>query len=100
MCIRDRTSELPLTIDVGTISESIAVTASPLTVDTTSTTVGANLDSATLSQLPIGRRFSDTLYVAPGVSTGGNVGAANPSIEGSSGLENQYVAASYTHLRA
>ena len=60
-------------------------------MDTTSTTIGANLDSATLSRLPVGRRFSDTLYLAPGVSTGGNVGVANPSIEGSSGLENQYV---------
>src|SRR4030095_9014398 len=39
----------------------------------------------------VGRRFSDTLYLTPGVSTGGNVGIANPSIEGSSGLENQYV---------
>jgi hypothetical protein len=32
-----------------------------------------------------------TLYIAPGVSTGGTVGEANPSISGASGLENQYV---------
>ena len=55
------------------------------------TAVGGNLDAATLSRLPVGRRFSDTLYLIPGVSTGGSVGVANPSIEGSSGLENQYV---------
>ena len=43
------------------------------------------------SQVPVGRRVSDTLYMAPGVSTGGSVGTANPSISGGSGLENQYV---------
>ena len=62
-----------------------------MSVDTTSTTIGATLDSETLSRLPVGRRFSDTLYLVPGVSTGGSVGVANPSVGGSSGLENQYV---------
>jgi carboxypeptidase family protein len=83
--------EMPLTMLVGALTETVQVTATPPTIDTTSATIGANLDSATLSRLPVGRRFSDTLYLAPGVSTGGNVGIANPSIEGSSGLENQYV---------
>src|SRR4029453_4620319 len=73
----------------GAVQESIEVT-SP-TVDTTSTTIGATLDSETLSRLPVGRRFSDTLYLTPGVTTGGSVGSANPSVGGSSGLENQYV---------
>jgi len=86
-----QTIELPLTMEVGGVAETIQVHGSPLTLDTTSPTIGANLDSASLSRLPVGRRFSDTLYLAPGVSTGGNVGVANPSIEGSSGLENQYV---------
>ena len=83
--------DLPLTLRVGSLQETIEVVATPPTVDTTSTTIGASLDSGTLSRLPVGRRFSDTLYLAPGVSTGGSVGVANPSIEGSSGLENQYV---------
>jgi Carboxypeptidase regulatory-like domain/TonB dependent receptor-like, beta-barrel len=84
-----QTVEIPLTMQVGAVQESIQVT-SP-TVDATSTTIGATLDSSTLSRLPVGRRFSDTLYLAPGVSTGGSVGSANPSVGGSSGLENQYV---------
>ena len=84
-------TDLPLTLDVGAVSESVHVVGVSPTIDETSTTIGANLDSATLSHLPVGRRFSDTLYLAPGVSTGGYVGEANPSIEGSSGLENQYV---------
>ena len=86
-----QTVELPLTMQVGAVKEAIEVIGVTPTVDTTSTTIGATLDSATLSRLPVGRRFSDTLYLSPGVTTGGNVGTANPSIEGSSGLENQYV---------
>ena len=86
-----QTVEMPLTMQVGGLEETIQVVSTAPTLDTTNATVGASLDSATLSRLPVGRRFSDTLYLAPGVSTGGNVGVANPSIEGSSGLENQYV---------
>src|SRR5262245_60435938 len=78
-------------MQVGELKETVEVTAVSPTIDTTSTTIGANLDSATLSRLPVGRRFSDALYLAPGVTTGGSVGIANPSVEGSSGLENQYV---------
>ncbi len=86
-----QTVELPITMQIGALTETIQVDGGPPTIDATSTTIGANLDSATLSRLPVGRRFSDTLYLTPGVSTGGKIGFANPSIEGSSGLENQYV---------
>jgi hypothetical protein len=86
-----QTVEIPLTLQVGVVEETVQVTSASTTVDATSTTIGATLDSATLSRLPVGRRFSDTLYLAPGVTTGGNVGIANPSVGGSSGLENQYV---------
>ena len=86
-----QTVDVSLAMQIGEVKESVEVTAVSPTVDTTTTTIGATLDSVTLSRLPVGRRFSDTLYLAPGVSTGGTVGVANPSIEGSSGLENQYV---------
>ena len=86
-----QTAQLSLTMRVGSLAETVQVTAAASALDVTSTTIGASLDSATLSRLPVGRRFSDALYLAPGVSTGGNVGVANPSISGSSGLENQYV---------
>ena len=33
-----------------------------------------------LHAMPVGRRFSDTLYLAPGVSSSGSAGRANPSI--------------------
>src|SRR5215469_3244923 len=81
-----QTTDIPLTMAVGALTETIQVVAAATApVETGSTTIGANLDSATLANLPVGRRFSDTLYLAPGVSTGGNIGVANPSVEGSSG---------------
>jgi hypothetical protein len=83
--------DLMFNMQVGGVTETVQVSATAPAIDTTSTTIGASFDSTTLSRLPVGRRFSDTLYLAPGVSTGGNVGAANPSVGGSSGLENQYV---------
>ena len=86
-----QTVQAPLKMEVGGVAETVEVAAARPALDTTTTAIGATLDSETLSRLPVGRRFSDTLYLAPGVSTGGSVGVANPSIEGSSGLENQYV---------
>ena len=86
-----QTVELDLKMEVGGLSETVEVTGGSPVIDSTTTTIGTNLDSELLSRLPVGRRFSDTLYIAPGVSTGGTVGEANPSISGGSGLENQYV---------
>jgi len=63
----------------------------PPLIDTSSTTTGAVISSDLLERVPVGRRVSDTLYLAPGVSSGGMVGQANPSMSGGSGLENQYV---------
>ena len=41
--------------------------------------------------MPVGRTVSDTLYLAPGVSSSRHGRPANPSIAGGSGLDNQYV---------
>jgi hypothetical protein len=84
-------ASLSLTLTVGALTEQVEVRGEVPVINTTSTSVGANLDSELLSRIPVGRRFSDTLYVSPGVSSGGTVGQANPSISGGSGLENQYV---------
>jgi hypothetical protein len=86
-----QTVDIPVTMQVGAVAETVHVVAPAAPVDTTGATIGARLDSATLTRLPVGRRFSDTLYLTAGVSTGGSVGVANPSVEGSSGLENVYV---------
>jgi outer membrane receptor protein involved in Fe transport len=83
--------DLTLPLQVQSVTESVQVKAESPVIDTTSTTTGATLDSELLSRVPVGRRFSDALYLAPGVSSGGQVGTANPSIAGGSGLENAYV---------
>jgi hypothetical protein len=82
--------ELSFTLTVGAVEEVVEVTGSAPVVDTSSTTVGGVLDNEALKHLPVGRRFSDTLYLVPGVSTSG-VGQANPAMAGASGLENNYV---------
>ena len=51
----------------------------------------ASSTAETLKRLPVGRNFTDTLYLVPGVSDSGGVGQANPSVAGASGLENNYV---------
>jgi outer membrane receptor protein involved in Fe transport len=83
--------DLTLPLTVGALTEAVQVSGQSPVIDTSSTTTGATLDSELLSRIPVGRRFSDTLYIAPGVSSGGQVGQANPSIAGGSGLENNYV---------
>jgi len=80
-----------LRMEVGGLAETVEVQATSPVVDTTSTTVGATISSETLTRVPVGRRFTDALYIAPGVSNAGSVGQANPSMGGGSGLENQYV---------
>ncbi|MBI4266691.1 MAG: TonB-dependent receptor [Acidobacteria bacterium] len=84
--------DLPtITLEVGSVDQVVRVVATSPVVDTRTTAVGANLDTELLTRIPVGRQFSDTLILAPGVSSGGATGSANPSIGGGSGLENQYV---------
>jgi Carboxypeptidase regulatory-like domain/TonB dependent receptor/TonB-dependent Receptor Plug Domain len=86
-----QTMDLRLTLTLGGVAETVTVRGSTPVIDARSTTIGLNLDIDTLNRIPVGRRFSDTLYVAAGVSSSGSAGAANPSVSGASGLENQYV---------
>jgi outer membrane receptor protein involved in Fe transport len=84
-------SDVVLKLEVGGVSETVQVTGASHVIDTSSTTIGAVLNTADLGQLPVGRRFADVLYLSPGVSSSGMLGRMNPSISGGSGLENQYV---------
>src|SRR5207248_2964136 len=86
-----QTVDLPLRMDVGGVTETVQVTGTATTIDTASTTTGAVIDSEMPQRIPVGRRVSDTLYLAPGVSSSGSAGSANPSISGGSGLDNEYV---------
>ena len=86
-----QTFDLSVTLQPGGLEETVQVVGESPVVDTKSTTVGANLSAELFERTPVGRRLSDTLYLAPGVSSGGGTGSANPAIGGGSGLENQYV---------
>lgn len=86
-----QTQTVNLKMEVGGLTETVEVTGTTAIVDTTSTTTGAVLSEELLSRVPVGRRFTDALYLAPGVSSGGSVGDANPSMSGGTGLDNLYV---------
>ena len=86
-----QTVDVSLKLEFGAVSEAVQVIATADVVNTSTTTIGANVTSEQLQRIPVGRRMSDTLYLAPGVSSSGTAGNANPSIGGGSGLDNQYV---------
>jgi hypothetical protein len=86
-----QTVSLPVTMEVGALSETVQVTAGVPIIDTKTTTSGATMSSEFLQQIPLGRTLASTIYLAPGVSSSSTAGAANPSIAGGSGLDNQYV---------
>ena len=86
-----QTVEIPLKMEIGGVTETVQVLGSVGPINLATTTTGSVLNSDDLRQIPVGRTFSSTLYLSPGVSSSGTLGSANPSISGGSGLENQYV---------
>src|SRR5713226_3493882 len=66
-----QTVDLPLKMEVGGVTETVNVTGVASAIDTATTTIGAVLGSDMLALIPVGRRVSDTLYLAPGVSSSG-----------------------------
>ncbi len=74
-------------------SAEISVSAAAPVLDTSSTTLGANLNTRTIETLPSGRNYASVVQVTPGVSSDANPG--NPdqstiSVYGSSGAENSF----------
>src|SRR2546430_10361835 len=86
-----QTVTLPVTLQVGSLAETVQVTGTTDIINTQTTTTGANITSETLQRVPVGRTLSATTYLAPGVTSSGTAGSANPSIAGGSGLDNHYV---------
>lgn len=70
--------------------ETVEVVGTPATVDISSSTSGATIGEDMMSRIPLGRSFSNTLSLAPGVVNSG-IDDSNPSIAGASGLENTYI---------
>ena len=73
-----------------TTTERIEVVADAPVVDVSSATLGTNIDTETLSSIPVNRNYSSALELAPGVTASG-IDQSNPSIAGASGLENTVV---------
>jgi Carboxypeptidase regulatory-like domain/TonB-dependent Receptor Plug Domain len=90
--LTNRVSSVRPALETGSITETVEVTGSAITVDTTTTAIGANLSDDFYQKIPIPRGVAGLFYLAPGVTNGGASGKSNPSISGGSGLENQYVA--------
>ncbi len=73
-------------------TETITVSARAPLVDATSTSFDTNIKYEEFaSSVPLGRAFTDTFVIAPGVVSGLGTGQPNPSIGGASGLENSYL---------
>jgi len=87
-----KTASVNIALKTGTVNETVEVSSSAIGVDTTSTAISTNLTDEFYAKVPMGRGVANLFYTAPGVANGGGTGTSNPSISGSSGLENTYVA--------
>jgi len=76
-------------------TETVTITASAPTVDTSSSSVSTTYGQDVIGNIPTARTFTGLVALAPGVSDPGDaaLGAQgnNPSISGASGLENSYI---------
>jgi hypothetical protein len=90
--VTGKTSNVRVGMVAGQQTEVVEVSGSAITVDTTSTAVASNLTDSFYSSVPVARGVTGLFYAAPGVTSGGGTGTANPSISGGTGLENSYVA--------
>src|SRR3954452_1987234 len=90
--VTGKTSNLRVGMVAGEQTDVVEVLGNAITVDTTSTTVAASLTDNFYNSVPMPRGVASLFYASPGVTAGGGTGAANPSISGGTGLENNYVA--------
>jgi len=88
----NQTSTIRTTVEPGGASEVVEVSAATAGVDTSSTKLETSLNDTFYQNIPTARNVTGLFYASAGVTDGGGTGAANPSIAGGSGLENQYVA--------
>jgi hypothetical protein len=79
-------------LETGEVTQTVEVSAATVTVDTSAASVNSEFSDTFYSKIPLGRGVSSLFYLAPGVTSGIGTGAENPSISGSSGLENLYIA--------
>jgi Carboxypeptidase regulatory-like domain/TonB dependent receptor-like, beta-barrel/TonB-dependent Receptor Plug Domain len=79
------------TMQVGQATQQVEVVATGTSaIDLSSTATGGVLNQTLYTNVPIGRNVSSVINMAPGVTDSAGAGAANPAINGASGLENEY----------
>jgi len=75
------------------VAEEITVTGEAPVLDTTSTTLGTNLEQRTIQALPTGRNYSSVVQITPGVSSDANpenTSQSSITVYGSTGAENVF----------
>jgi outer membrane receptor protein involved in Fe transport len=88
----NRQTTYDFSLEIGTAAQSVEVTAEVgPAIDMNTTTVGANLNASLYTAVPIGRNISSVISMTPGAADSAGAGSANPSINGASGLENEYI---------
>jgi hypothetical protein len=78
----------------ATAREEVVVSGEAPAIDSTSTTLGANISQRAIQNLPTGRNYSSVVQVVPGVSTdasNNNIDQTTITVYGSSGAENAYL---------
>jgi hypothetical protein len=88
----DKDTTLNITLR-ATLSQEITVTGEQPVVDTTTTSLGANLDTRAIETLPTGRNYTSVVQITPGVSSDANPENTQQSsiaVYGSTGAENVY----------
>src|SRR6266403_1211777 len=88
----NRTTSVEVILETGQVSEVVEVSAASVTVDTSTSAVTANIADTFFENIPVQRGVASLFYLSPGAVDGIQTGSNNPSISGSSGLENSYVA--------
>src|SRR5438094_7215756 len=88
----NKTTSIEVILETGQVSETVEVSAATVTVDTSTSAVTADISDTFFQNIPVQRGVANLFYLSPGAVDGIQTGSNNPSISGSSGLENSYVA--------
>jgi hypothetical protein len=88
----NKTTSIEVTLEAGEVSQTIEVSSAAVTVDTSTSSVNSNFSDTFYENVPMQRGVSSLFYLSPGSVDGQKTGSNNPSISGSSGLENAYIA--------
>src|SRR6266851_4832216 len=88
----NKTTSIEVVLETGQVSEVVEVSAATVTVDTSTSAVTADISDTFFENIPVQRGVANLFYLSPGAVDGIQTGGNNPSISGSSGLENSYIA--------